>query len=141
MIERTIAPGPENGSGSSRWTTPEARGEDWSAVRRLLLDRWRQLVGKVARLERDLDWFASNVEPELLEEGQEQALARLLECLDEHDRGEIDAIDRALERLGRGTYGVCTACGSAIPAARLHAIPTAEQCRPCAEIDEAPQRM
>jgi RNA polymerase-binding transcription factor DksA len=121
---------------------PGARGDqDWSAARRLLLDRWRQFVAKVARLEHDLDWLASNVEPELLEEGQEQALARLLERLDEHDRDEIGAIDRALERMGRGMYGICTACGSAIPVARLHAIPTAEWCRPCAETRGAPRAM
>jgi DnaK suppressor protein len=38
-------------------------------------------------------------------------------------------VERALERLGAGTYGVCEACGQPIGEARLEAWPAARFCR------------
>ena len=40
-------------------------------------------------------------------------------------------VQHALNRLDSGTYGTCEACGAAIPAARLEAIPHARQCVDC----------
>jgi RNA polymerase-binding transcription factor len=120
--------------GKDRPTPPPAMD------RTALLERRRLLVDQVKRAEQDLHWFESNIEPELVEEGQEQALAGMLERLDEHDRAEIEAIDWALARIERGDYGVCTACGEAISPARLHALPAADLCLPCAERREAERR-
>jgi RNA polymerase-binding transcription factor DksA len=44
----------------------------------------------------------------------------------------ITEIDRALERMDDGSYGICAACGQAIPAARLDARPYSVQCVGCA---------
>jgi DnaK suppressor protein len=44
---------------------------------------------------------------------------------------EIEAIDRALERMKLGLYGICKACGEQIPAARLRAMPHAVTCVDC----------
>jgi RNA polymerase-binding protein DksA len=40
-------------------------------------------------------------------------------------------IERALERLEAGTYGICEACGQPIGEARLEAWPAARFCRAC----------
>lgn len=45
---------------------------------------------------------------------------------------DIVAVDAALERLRRGTYGVCLRCGEPIGVDRLRARPTAEFCIRCA---------
>ena len=37
-------------------------------------------------------------------------------------------VERALEKLGEGTYGVCDVCGSEIGTERLEAIPWAVRC-------------
>jgi RNA polymerase-binding transcription factor DksA len=105
--------------------------------RSALLERRHHLVEQVARVERDLQWFSSNVEPELLEEGQEQSLADPLERLGEHDRAALDEIDRALAHIDDGNYGVCIACGEEIPLARRRAMPATELCCPCAAMREA----
>ena len=102
-----------------------------------LLGRRHQLLSQVARGEKDLLALATNVEPELLEEGQEQALAWLIERLDDHERAEIDSIARALERIDRGEYGICEDCRERIPLARLEAVPTTDLCIRCAELREA----
>jgi DnaK suppressor protein len=44
----------------------------------------------------------------------------------------LDDIRAALARVDAGTYGRCTSCGDAIPAARLELRPYAAMCVPCA---------
>jgi DnaK suppressor protein len=51
--------------------------------------------------------------------------------LGEREAAELLAIDRALQRIADGSYGLCRQCGARIPAARLHAQPTAERCVDC----------
>jgi DnaK suppressor protein len=106
---------------------------NWDWARADLTARRRQLVAQVVRVEDDLRWFESNVEPEQLEEGQEQALSTVLARLDEHDRAEIAAIDRALARIDGGEYGMCRNCHDPIPVPRQRALPATDLCRPCAE--------
>ena len=40
----------------------------------------------------------------------------------------MDQIDRALERMDAGVYGLCTRCGNPIEKARIQALPYAELC-------------
>ena len=51
--------------------------------------------------------------------------------LGEREAAELEAIDAALKRIADGSYGLCVQCGVSIPAARLHAQPTAERCVSC----------
>lgn len=51
--------------------------------------------------------------------------------LTEREAAELQAIERALQRVADGSYGLCLQCGAPIPAARLHAQPTAERCVSC----------
>ena len=99
---------------------------------KLLVQR-RALFRQVARVEEDLRWLDTNIEPEMEDEGQEENIARLLARLDLRGKAEIEAIDRALTRIADGDYGRCVACRSLIPVARLRAVPTAELCLPCAK--------
>jgi RNA polymerase-binding transcription factor DksA len=46
-------------------------------------------------------------------------------------RQTMEDIDRALERIPTGMYGVCVTCLDRIPVARLEVIPWAEQCVKC----------
>ena len=49
-------------------------------------------------------------------------------------------IDRALERLDEGHYGMCDDCGEDIAESRLRALPFAERCRRCEELREDVER-
>jgi RNA polymerase-binding transcription factor DksA len=44
----------------------------------------------------------------------------------------LDEIAHALERMNKGTYGHCEECSSAIPKARLQAMPYTRHCVACA---------
>ena len=105
--------------------------------REALLVQRRHLLEQVAQLEDDLRLLDETVEPETTEEGQERTIADMLERFDERERAELAAIERALERIDAGTYGVCLACGEPIPLARQRALPTAVTCVPCAAFRES----
>jgi RNA polymerase-binding protein DksA len=51
-------------------------------------------------------------------------------------RDLIDQIDRALTRIGEGSYGSCERCGQPIDAARLKALPHASLCLDCKRREE-----
>ena len=46
---------------------------------------------------------------------------------------DVAALDVALSRLDAGTYGRCAGCGAPIPAERLAAHPTTQECLTCAQ--------
>jgi DnaK suppressor protein len=47
------------------------------------------------------------------------------------------AIDEALARIRRGTFGVCEVCSNPISRARLEAVPWTRHCRDCKEREHA----
>lgn len=51
--------------------------------------------------------------------------------LTQHIREQLVDMEYALEKLGKGTYGLCDFCGQPIPFARLEAIPQATLCLDC----------
>ena len=110
--------------------TPPGRGPS-SAIHRHLLAERRAILARVARTERELRGLGG-VEADLGDEAQEETTAALLLRLDDRARHELTAIDAALERLHRHTYGICTACGRRIAAERLSAVPQADRCIDCA---------
>ena len=50
----------------------------------------------------------------------------------ERAQGKLERLEAALQRIEKGTYGVCEACGQAIEPDRLTALPTATLCITCA---------
>ena len=64
-------------------------------------------------------------------------MVRLLDRVDERMKGEIEAIDRALMRIGTGSHERCERCGKDIPVTRLQAVPTATTYLSCCETREA----
>ncbi len=51
--------------------------------------------------------------------------------LEENSENVLGEIDAALKRIEDGTYGICTNCGTQIPAERLEARPWATLCISC----------
>ncbi|NOT27412.1 MAG: TraR/DksA family transcriptional regulator [Acidobacteria bacterium] len=57
--------------------------------------------------------------------------------LKETDAKILQAIEEALLRIDKGTYGVCRDCGEPIAPARLNAIPWTRVCIACKEKQKA----
>lgn len=101
-------------------------------LRSALLARRSELRGQIERLEGDLRELREEWEPELVERGQEETIARTLTRLDDREGEELEAIELALQRIANGAYGVCMRCGLPIAAPRLRALPWAATCVECA---------
>ncbi len=57
--------------------------------------------------------------------------------LKQTDAKILQAIEEALQRIDKGTYGVCRDCGEPISPARLEAIPWTRVCKTCKEKQNA----
>ena len=60
--------------------------------------------------------------------------------LAEAESRELAYIERALDRIREGSYGLCESCGQKIPAARLQALPYATMCIRCQKLQEEEDR-
>ena len=56
----------------------------------------------------------------------------MLEDLGAAGLQEIRMIEAALDRIAKGTYGICVSCGDPIARSRLDVVPHAPRCRNCA---------
>lgn len=105
------------------------RREELAQLREEFAQQLRQqreaLLKEVAAGEADLRTSESERASELEERAQEALATRLFARLDDRRKQQIEAIDRALQRIALGTYGICVRCGEPIPLARLRALPTA----------------
>ena len=105
-------------------------------IRKRLIAQRRELFRDVAKTEEDLRWLQNDIESEVEERGQEETMVRLLDRLEDREKQEIEAIDRALFKLGSERYGRCEQCGKAITQSRLEAVPAAAMCLPCEQAEE-----
>ena len=49
-------------------------------------------------------------------------------------------LEEALERVRKGTFGICKVCEDLIPRSRLEAVPTATKCVNCKEESKKKER-
>lgn len=75
--------------------------------------------------DRTIDNAASDTEAN--EESNHDRMSALIEEL----KTQQSAVDQALERIAKGTYGFCVLCGEMIDTDRLNALPTAVLCLSC----------
>ena len=116
------------------------------SARDRLGDERRRTTQRLAELRGDYRGFVeaskdTNADDEHDPEGATIAFERsqvgaLVQQAEQH----LAEIDAALERLARGTYGVCAVCGAPIPDERLEVRPTATACVGCATSQAASRR-
>src|SRR5579862_8024764 len=118
--------------------------EELDHARTELRERRRRLWDRIERLSaesaqdnpRDLGEISSlpthlaDLGTEAFEQERDFGLA-------ERSSVEIRQIDRAIERLDEGTYGICEQCAERISEERLRALPSADLCARCQAEEEA----
>jgi DnaK suppressor protein len=124
-------------AGTKTKAKPE-RTEFLAQQRQLLLDERSTYVESAAALKAQADSLALEHEPgdvQFDEEGGEGGTANVDREMDLHlsaqARATVLEIDRALEKIEDGTYGLCEQCGDPIPEPRLQALPHAALCVSC----------
>lgn len=102
-------------------------------IRSRLLARRAELQLRQHRIDQDL----SRQHEPLSKDFDDQAIQlendETLQAIGHAAVHELEEIELALDRIGRGLYGLCRTCGEQIAAARLAAVPQASVCQRCAE--------
>lgn len=130
---RSAAAGAARASGSSLRTNSHLMARDIACFRDLLLKKRAELVGDVATLRdealsKDKSGNLSNMPIHMADLGSDNYEQEFTLGLIESERELLREIDEALERMEKGTYGVCAATGRPIGKARLKAKPWAKYC-------------
>ncbi|MEA2717118.1 MAG: hypothetical protein QOI99_1435 [Actinomycetota bacterium] len=106
--------------------------------RQLLLSEREGYVLQADALKAEAQALAEDMEPGDIQFDEESGEGDTMNVERERDlamsaqaRAAVDEIDRALQKIDAGTYGVCERCGNPIPKARLKALPYAALCVAC----------
>jgi len=96
-------------------------------------DELKAELGEMTTIERDP--HASVSFGKRIGEGTTEAVERLNRVGTARELGAmLEDVDRALQKVEDGTYGICDRCGRLIPDARLEARPWSVLCVECAAI-------
>lgn len=113
-----------------------ARREALLRLHKTLTNRRAELLKRLGSDFRDLgqsDFATGDAADAAFDAGSEEMASHLAEL----EAKELNQIQRALVRLKQGTYGVCEACQTKIPVARLNALPYITLCIKCQREMEA----
>jgi DnaK suppressor protein len=113
--------------------------QELSSLRERMQAQLTELVGRDEALRAQLssveaataNTFVAGAEGAISSESDDEAIAML-----HHEQAELVALKDALARMTSGHYGWCAACGEAISAARLEAMPEARLCIQCQDAAE-----
>ena len=107
-----------------------ARKDALLRLQKTLVDRRSELLRRLGGEIKDLvhqSWKSGDSADMAFDSGSEEVSSQLAEL----DSRELTQVDRALERLRRGSYGACEHCQKKIPIARLNALPFSTTCIQC----------
>ncbi|MFM2096768.1 MAG: hypothetical protein RIS70_3892 [Planctomycetota bacterium] len=129
----------KQGSVTSSWERHRTMAKEKSMARKDSLVSLRQilikrrdalrtaLAGDLSLLKELRQQTSSDVVDAALDSAQDEISSQLAEV----ESRELASIENALERMRSGNYGLCESCESAIPLARLQALPYATLCIQC----------
>jgi RNA polymerase-binding transcription factor DksA len=107
--------------------------DNLESVKALLLNQRAELRARLAVLQAELRREAEPLSPDFAEQSTQRENEDVAESLRRGTEAELNHIDRALERIRSGRYGICAACGNAIERERLRLVPYAVRCGRCAD--------
>ncbi len=109
--------------------------KDSLRYKRLLLAKLEEFSS--ARIGETLVPGAGGWQGDMVDQANSDAEAELHVHVHKSDAKLLRAIEEALARIRRGTFGVCQSCQQSISKARLEAVPWTHLCRECKEKQSA----
>ncbi len=107
--------------------------------RQKLLAIRRSLIGDVGSRIRDTQELGTDGIQDIADQATGISTHQILIDLSEKERNQLKLVEKALEKINNGTYGICDRCEGKIPAKRLEAMPFARYCVACqSEIEKSP---
>ncbi|MDO6962707.1 TraR/DksA family transcriptional regulator [Rhizobium alvei] len=101
---------------------------DTDHYKSILIARKAELQGRLRQIETDLDEPTSADSEERAVELEDD---EVLESMGQAGLAELRAVEAALGRIEKGTFGTCARCGGPIAEARLKLVPHAAICEQC----------
>lgn len=107
---------------------------DLAELRERLQAELESISAAIGELTKPPETGASLAFGKRIGEGTTEAITRFTDVGVANELASSRAdLQRALEKLEQGSYGICDGCGEPIPAARLRAMPGSALCIPCAQ--------
>jgi len=103
-------------------------------ARKRLLDRRKAIEALIAEVDKDEAQLQGSAHPDLLDHAAHRSPIEVLESIRGAQRHELAELESALDRIEKGAYGTCQACGGAVGRQRLRAIPEARFCIECVSV-------
>jgi DnaK suppressor protein len=119
-----------------------AVGERRDDIRRILVERRRELLNEIRSRVRDVREVGSNTNhhtTDLAETVEAEPEDDLVFALIQMKAEMLERVNEAVRHVDEGTYGYCVECGEVISSSRLRAMPFAVRCRDCEEAREGEQ--
>lgn len=115
--------------------------KDISTFKKILIQKRTELLNKVknAQREMDPDMTGANVGDEIDTASHNSEKEMFFEVT-ANDKITLDAINDALSKIEKGSYGKCECCDCNIPIERIKAIPWSRYCIQCQEEAERPRK-
>ena len=115
--------------------------KDLEKFKERLLAQKKQIVESSQKvLERELNVDRDDL-PDELDLATSELSKSLMLRLNDRERAILPKIEKALQRIEAGEYGVCEDCGGEIGVSRLEVRPFASLCIKCKEEEERTEKM
>lgn len=101
-----------------------------------LREQQRELLHTIKNAEKEIRDFSAPVPHDSIDLTLFTASKESLFACASQDRGRLRLIQRALERINDGSFGICAECEGPIGLKRLQALPWASHCIQCQEQTE-----
>ncbi len=111
-------------------------GKTLEQIRDSLLERWKKMEKSTeAPTLEEID-ASNNPQAEIIDIAQSLEQLGRDTSLQQQERKELVAIERALAKMATGSFGICEDCGEPIPPKRLMVLPEARLCANCQAFEE-----
>ena len=110
-------------------------GKTLEQVRDALIQKWKRM-DSATRREADRSVDLVSTQAELIDMAQALEQLERDASLQEVERRELLAIERALAKMSSGSFGYCEDCSEEIPHKRLMVLPEARLCAHCQAFEE-----
>lgn len=140
LVARATQLRAEDGGASELAGHARSEGKLFEELQRELVTDRARIVAENKRIEAEIGSLLEESREggaDEVDRGDAAAAVRFDDALERLSLQRLDAIDRALDAMDRGTFGSCRRCGEAIEPERLRVLADASLCIRCAREAEA----
>lgn len=102
---------------------------NYEDIKQSLLEKRDELESRIGKIKKD---YATPLSQDSSEQAVELENSEVLAVIQREAVDELTQINRTLQMIDRGAYGICIVCETSIPPKRLEVLPHTNYCIDCA---------